>query len=316
MSKSRFAELYGGPHRTIISDSPELKFFVSVINEDFETAISQFGKEKQFGGEPVLDIPQGRYTGIEEIKTFAEEWGKRFGTKHGGFVEAVIQTRSGGRSATELVLHFIHNGEEKVAPMALVAELRSDGKMDECHIYYNFNVIPGTNAYRPPIFPPKDNFDTRQEMVSGSVREYLMGLHDPSVSSFSEKADRIFAEEVIFGGYGPNELDSSLKPKPREEVKREFESIKKTLTEYVWIRVETIIDDGCVCCIEWEQLVTPAGRKEKNRLSEAGCSFYERDQNGQICSIRIIDYAYCEDQIDWSRARKTKEEAEKINYMG
>ena len=65
MSKSRFAELYGGPHRTIISDSPELKFFVSVINEDFETAISQFGKEKQFGGEPVLDIPQGRYTGIE-----------------------------------------------------------------------------------------------------------------------------------------------------------------------------------------------------------------------------------------------------------
>ena len=26
MTKSRFAEIYGGAHRTVLSDSPELKF--------------------------------------------------------------------------------------------------------------------------------------------------------------------------------------------------------------------------------------------------------------------------------------------------
>lgn len=315
MTKSRFAELYGGPHRTVLSDSPELKFFVSVIEGDLETAINQFPQEKQFGGLPVLDIPQGRYTGIEEIRDFAKEWSGRFGPQHDGAVEAVIQTRAGGRSATELVLHFTEDGEEKVAPMAVIGELRSDGKMDECHIYFNFNLIPGTNAYRPPVFPPKDTFDTRQEMLSGAVREYLVGLHDPSVP-FWEKADKIFADHVIFGGYGERELDDRLCIKSRDEIKKDFEDINKTLTKYVFIRVETIIDDGKICCIEWEQLVTRAGREEKNRLSEAGCSFYERGEDGRIYSIRIIDYAYCEGQIDWSKARRTKEEAEKINYMG
>lgn len=315
MAKSRFAEIYGGAHRTVLSDSPELKFFTSVINGDLETAVCQFPQEKQFGGQPILDIPQRRYIGTAEIKGFAKEWSERFGPQSSGFVEAVIQTRTGGRSATELVLHFMQDGEEKVAPMALVAELRSDGKMDECHIYYNFHLIPGTNAYRPPIFPPKGDFDTRQEMLSGSIREYLVGLHDPSIP-FWDKADKIFADQVVFGGYGERELDEHLRVKSRDEIRKDFEDINKTLTKYVFIRVETIIDDGKICCIEWEQLVTPAGRKEKNRLSEAGCSFYERGEDGRIYSIRIIDYAYCEDQIDWSKARKTKEEAEKINYMG
>ena len=165
------------------------------------------------------------------------------------------------------------------------------------------------------IFPPKGDFSTRHEMLTGSVREYLVGLHDPNVP-FAEKSDRIFADTLVFGGYGEKEIDERLKPKSRDDVKADFADINKTLSQYVNIRIETIIDDGKICCIEWEQIVTKAGREEKNRLSEAGVSFYERGEDGRICSIRIIDYAYCEHLIDWSRARVSKEEAEKINYRG
>lgn len=81
------------------------------------------------------------------------------------------------------------------------------------------------------------------------------------------------------------------------------------MTTYVKLRIKTIIDDGKICCVEWEQMVTRAGREEKGRISQAGISFYKRDNTGRIWSIRIIDYAFAEKNIDWTTAGKSKKEA-------
>ena len=82
------------------------------------------------------------------------------------------------------------------------------------------------------------------------------------------------------------------------------------------IRNSDIIDDGKICCIEWEQLVTKRGREERGRLSMPGISFYERAKDGFLKSYRIIDYANLEKYIDWQSCPYTKEEAEAINYLG
>jgi len=112
-------------------------------------------------------------------------------------------------------------------------------------------------------------------------------------------------------------MDSSFGPVERQGfVEHLAGNIGHTLSAYVKLRMETIIDDGRICCVEWEQLVTKAGREEAGRISQAGISFYERDESGRIWSVRIIDYAYAEKEIDWTTARKPRAEAEAMNYLG
>lgn len=314
--QTRFEILNGGAHRKINLDSPEIRFMQELVKGNAEGALAFLEEEKQFGGKSVVDAPQGRYVGLAEIGGFVKGWPADFRAEKAE-IRPVVQTRSGGRSVTEFVFIYQEKGEEKVVPMAAVAEVRGDdaGKMDELHIYFQNRLIPGFNCYRPPVFPSTGDFSLRHEMLTGSIREYFLALHDRDVD-FADKVDALFAEETVFGGYDENDLTDALVPMSREELKEHFSAINVTLSNYVKLRLETIIDDGCICCVEWEQIVTKAGREERNRLSEAGISFYERDELGRIKSVRIIDYAYQENNIDWTTARLDRETAEKLNYMG
>ena len=313
MTKTRFEVLYGGNHRHIDPASPEVLFLQALSSGNVENALALFEEQTQFGGVSVLDAPQGRYEGLKEIEGFAKNWLLDFHAES-AVIRPVTQTRSGGRSVTEFVFLYQKDEEEKIVPMAAVAELRYGGKMDTLHIYFQNRVVPGMNCYRPPVFPAKEDYTLRHEMLTGAIREYFYALHDTSVD-FADKVDNIFAEEAVFGGYDYDELTDALVPMNREQLKKHFSGINYTINHFVKLRIETIIDDGCICCVEWEQLVTKRGREEKNRLSQAGCSFYERDEFGRIKSVRIIDYAYQENNIDWTTARLDRETAEKINII-
>ena len=125
-----------------------------------------------------------------------------------------------------------------------------------------------------------------------------------------------FRTFVLQGGEDPyfegmfDELNSQV------ALPSDVEAPKYNLQDFVQLRMETIIDDGRICCVEWEQLITKRGREERYRLSEPGISFYERAADGWLKSIRIIDYANTERRIDWDNCPYDRETAEKINYMG
>jgi hypothetical protein len=79
--------------------------------------------------------------------------------------------------------------------------------------------------------------------------------------------------------------------------------------------VQTIIDDGVNCVVEWQHIITREGREEGGRICESGISAYERGEDGKLCAIRICDYANCEPEIDWGTARNPENIALEINYL-
>lgn len=52
----------------------------------------------------------------------------------------------------------------------------------------------------------------------------------------------------------------------------------------------------------------PLLRQGRNRIAMSGCSAYQRNDEGYLCSVRISDYAGHEGEIDWSKVAISKEE--------
>ncbi len=325
MKESRFGKVFGGPGKIQDPASPEILFLYALAAGDEERVLALFDEEKQFGGKSAVDCPHGRFEGKERIREFVRTWYSYFHAEKGE-VEIVTQIRSAWRVAVEFVFHFPKDGgEELQIPMALAADLRGDSRrLDEVRTYMCVTWIDDYPKYRKPIFPEQKTHETRNEMLSGVMPYYMNLVTTGGMFRIPElMTDK---EPLIFGAYGPtDEIVVTTKEQHRldEEEAREkrialhgFDTQGFPLEKYVKLRMETIIDDGKICCVEWEQLVTKAGREERNRLSEPGISFYERAKDGYLKSYRIIDYAYTEGMIDWSKAPITKEEAEAINYLG
>lgn len=310
-AQSNFARLYGGPHRTILGDSPELRFLTLCCAGHGREAADLFVDRRWDGTPPAADAPQGRYEGRDAISRYAQGFLATFGAQS-GWVEPVVQTRAGGRSVTELVLHYSADGEERHVPAAAVADLREGGKMEEFRLYFYFKWVEGVNAYRAPIFQSEQLTTAGKYLLTGTVREYFEAMHAPG----GVDVDRVLGavgDTCVFGGYGLEE--ETLAPRAREELRPDYERMATYIPRWLSLRIETIVDDGVCCVVEWEQVIHRPGREEGHRLCESGISAYERGPDGKLCSIRICDYANCEHLIDWSRTALTREEAERRNFL-
>lgn len=316
MKESRFEKLFGQGHY-ILQSSPELQFMRLITNGCPEEALALFHPVRRHGeGLPKVETPYDSFAGVQAIGEMTRGWYAVFGAERAVLVP-VTQIRAGSRSVTEFVLHYeTADREEHAVPMAVVGELADEHSLDELRLYYNWEMVPNTPPYRPPIFPPKSDLTTRTEMLSGAVYDYFKFLHDPN-GAIVTYASQVFADKACFGGYERKQQNDAFGPSDREEfVRTVMAPISSRLSRHIHLRMETIIDDGKICCVEWEQLVTRAGREELDRLSQPGIAFYERDETGRIWSVRVIDYAGSERFIDWNTACKSKEEAESINYIG
>ena len=118
------ARMYAGPQHPIDAASPELRFMEAVCAGRAEEAAGFFCGKKLFGREePAVDAPYGRFTGLAEIRAFAEDFNARFGAEL-SFLTPVIQTRANGRVVSELVVNFVVDGEIEEVPMFVVGDLR------------------------------------------------------------------------------------------------------------------------------------------------------------------------------------------------
>lgn len=316
--KTLFGNRYGLADGIKKADSPEIRFLCALASGNAEEALALFEENKQFGGLSAVDSPHGRYEGLSDIKNFVDTWYTWFHAESGE-VEPVNQIQSGCRSALEFVFIFnMKDGSTKEIPMACVADLRDGGsRIDELRTYMNPALVEGYPIYRPPIFPEERTFELRHRMLSGVMPFYFKTVHELGMSHIPEtlthtepiKMGASYGEDPYFEGMF-DELNSQV------ALPADVEAPKYNLQDFVQLRMETIIDDGRICCVEWEQLITKRGREERYRLSEPGISFYERAADGWLKSIRIIDYANTERRIDWDNCPYDRETAEKINYMG
>ena len=311
-NRAELTALYEKPQEGIKYDSPELVLMQRISENDYDGALSLFREKRQFTDvPPVVDTPWGRFESKDEIQKFAEGFIKRFEAE-ALTVQPMFQTRSGGRSVTEVVLNFERGGMIDQVPMFVVADLGSYGTLEEVRLYCYFSFVPGLTPYRKPLFIPAHLEMGDPGLMTGAVREYYTALHHvPSVDV--ERILRSMHPDCVFGGYG---LYTGQEPeKGMEALRRVYTGMSSYIPEKVGMRYETLIDDGITGVIEWVHVISDKGRNESGRLAMSGIAAYMRGEDGRLISIRICDYAWREKEIDWSKTDTTLEEALKVHAV-
>jgi hypothetical protein len=305
--------MYQSPDRKIIATSPELRFMEAVCVGKIEEAVKYFCAEKLFGGNPIVDVPYGRFEGLAQIRDFSEGFVPRFNADL-AYITPVAQTIANGRAVSELVVNFVVNGEIEEVPMFVVADLRTSCLLEELRIYCHFSFVPGLQAYRKPIFPIAHREMGDPGLLSGAPREYYTALHhSPAVDV--DRICKVFGSDCKFGGYEPWGRTENANHGNPEELRKTYEHMATYIPRCVAMRYETIIDDGFTCIIEWVHIISRAGRDELGRVAMSGIAAYERGDDGLLKAIRICDYAGCEPTIDWTKLQYTKEEAQAVNFV-
>ena len=321
---SVLAKNFAGPKHPIDESYAELRFLRFAAAGDEEGAAALFREKKMFFDEPcAVDMPYGRFEGPDGIRECVRGFRARF---HADSAEVVpvIQTRSGGRSVTELEVHFTVDGMIEMVPMFVVADLRTKDLLEEVRVYCHCSYVPDLQAYRKPMFTPAHLEMGDPGLLTGAVREYYEALHHVPGTDVA----RVLAccqPDCLFGGYTPvteEEYEAAGGPMTPERVaaaqahmNEAYNRMREYIPSGVGMRYETIIDDGVTGIIEWVHIVTEKGRDEYSRIALSGIAAYERGEEGLLCSIRISDYAWLEKTIDWSKTGTTLEEAQKVNLV-
>ena len=304
--------LYPEPQHGIRKDSPELMMMERIAGKDPEGAAELFRDRRQFTDElPAVDTPYGRFEGKEQIRAFAEGFIRRFEAE-GAQILPKFQTRSGGRSVTEMVLNFEKDGMIEQVPMFAVADLGSRGTLEEVRLYCHSSFVPNLTPYRKPLFVPAHLEMGDPGLMTGAVREYYTALHHmPSVDV--ERILRCMHPDCVFGGYGL--YSGQAAEKGTEAMRRVYTGMGSYIPHKVGMRYETLIDDGVTGVIEWIHVISDEGRNELGRIAMSGIAAYMRGEDGRLISIRICDYAWMEKEIDWTLTGTTEAEAKKVNAV-
>jgi hypothetical protein len=303
--------LYPEAQEGIRYDSPELLMMQYIAENNTDEVMALFREKRQFSDTPpAVDVPYGRFEGKEQIRAFAEGFIARFEAVSLSILPK-FQTRSGGRSVTEMVLNFEVEGMINQVPMFVVADLGSRGTLEEVRMYTHSSFVPHLTPYRKPMFTPAHLEMGDPGLLTGAVKEYYTALHHmPSVDV--ERILRCMHPDCVFGGYA---LYRGQEPeKGLEAMRRVYTGMGSYIPAKVGMRYETLIDDGVTGVIEWIHVISDQGR-ELGRIPMGGIAAYMRGEDGRLISIRISDYAWMEKEIDWSRTGTTEEEAGRINTV-
>lgn len=307
--------LYEGMERgDILEDTPDMLFAKALSAGRVDEVVGLFREKKMFWDElPAVDTPYGRFEGLEGIRDFAAGFLTKFKADAASFTP-VFQTRGGGRIALEGVFKFVVDGEIEEVPFFVIADLRTPKLLEEIRMYTHYSFVPDQTPYRKPIFRPAHYEMGDPGLLTGAMRAYYEALHHAPYCD-PDKIHAAFANDCIIGGYDP--WGTPIPPK--EEMSRNAHRFGYGLATYipacVGMRYETIIDDGRTCVIEWCHIVSKQGQQERNRIAMSGCSAYQRNDEGYLCSVRISDYAGHEGEIDWTKTEVSREEAYSINLV-
>ena len=309
--KAELYVLYPEAQEGILYDSPELLLMRYIAENNMDAAMTLFRDKRQFSEDPpAVDAPYGRFEGKEQIRAFVEGFVARF-EADGLSILPKFQTRSGGRSVTEMVLNFEVDGMIDQVPMFVVADLGSRGTLEEVRLYCHSSFVPHLTPYRKPLFTPAHLEMGDPGLMTGAVKEYYTALHHmPSVDV--ERILRCMHPDCVFGGYA---LYRGQEPeKGLEALRRVYTGMGSYIPYKVGMRYETLIDDGVTGVIEWVHVISDQGR-ELGRIAMSGIAAYMRGEDGRLISIRISDYAWMEKEIDWTQTGTTEEEAKKVNAV-
>lgn len=226
---------------------------------------------KSFAVVPELHDPiRGRVKGTRDFETFVSEtssWLRR----HNASVEDVEHVISERRGFEEVVLHFDSQNGRVELPVAIVADRRSDGRIDELRIYFSSWPLAGHHAHRPPLLQPDPEL-REPDVVGDYQRALAAGDVDAIVAAFEPDG---YAREPAGGPHVHRDLDGL----------RSFYELLFSNGGGIPLEHCAVTDDGRSCALEYNVV-----RWGKTELPpEAGIAVYVRGQSGKLAAARIYD---------------------------
>jgi hypothetical protein len=263
-------ELFSAPALAQLEDRLRLEeldtvpYFAGFLTGETDALI------QSFAGEPEVHYPvRGRVKGERAFAAYAAA---TMGWLEDASVEDVGLLTTERRSIGEAVLH-LGGTDGPDLPVAIVADRRSDGWIEEVRIYYSSWPLTGRHAIRPPVLQP--GADLREQDV---IREYQPALAagdlDAILASFEPGG---YAREPAGGDFvhrGPEGL--------REFDERLFSNGGGIPLEHC-----SLADDGRTCALEYN--VVRWGQTELP--PQAGVAVYVRGESGKLAAARIYDDA-------------------------
>jgi hypothetical protein len=226
---------------------------------------------RSFGGQPVLHDPtRGRIIGVrafEAYVTYLHAWLAEHNMSFEPVDDVVTQTRE----LEEVILHLDGDKGRVAVPVAVVADRRSDGRLDELRIYHSTWAVKGRHVHRTPLLQRDPDLRT-----SDVVAEYQEALAAGDV-------------DAILATFEPDGY--AREPAGADYVHRGGESLR-AFYEHLFsndggIPLEHcgMTDDGRACVLEYN--VVRWGRTELP--PEAGVAVYVRGESGKLAAARIYD---------------------------
>ena len=158
-------------------------------------------------------------------------------------------------------------------PVAIVADLRADGRIEELRIYFSNWALGGRHANRPPLLQPDP--ELRESDVVG---EYQRALAAGDLETIVEQFET--------DGYAREPAGGAHIHRGRDGL-RAFYELQFSNGGGVALEHCAVIDDGRSCALEYN--VVRWGDTEL--LPEAGLAVYERGAGGKLAAARMYDDA-------------------------
>ena len=261
-------ELFSAPTLARIEEDKRQRELVAVPFFDGLMAGEPDALVESFADVPELHDPiRGRVKGTRAFRAFASEMTSWLSQRNVS-VEDVGHAITERRGFEEVVLHFGgHNGRVDL-PVAIVADRRSDRRIEELRIYFSSRPLDGRRVRRPPLLQPDPGL--RESDVIGEYQRALAaGDVGATVATF--EAD----------GY-------TREPAGAGRVHRGHDSLRsfyELLFSNGGIPLEhcAVFDDGRSCALEYN--LVRWGREELPPA--AGMSVYTRGQGGKLAAARI-----------------------------
>ncbi len=228
---------------------------------------------QSFAGEPEVHYPvRGRVKGERAFAAYAAATKAWLGEREDS-IEDIGLLRTERRSIGEAVLHLGDQDGSVDLPVAIVADHRSDGRIEEVRIYYSSWPLNGRHVHRPPLLQPDPDL-RESDVVSEYQRALAAGDVDSIVAAFEPDA---YAREPAGGEHVHRGTDGL-----RAFYEHLFSNGGGIPLEHC-----TMIDDGRTCALEYN--VVRWGRTEMR--PEAGVAVYVRGESGKLAAARIYDDA-------------------------
>ena len=226
---------------------------------------------QSFAGEPEVHYPvRGRVKGERAFAAYAAAT-KAWLEEREDSIEDIGLLRTERRSVGEAVLHLGGQDGRVDLPVTIVADQRSDGRIEEVRIYYSSWPLNGRHVHRSPLLQPDPDL-RESDVVSEYQRALAAGDVDSIVAAFEPDA---YAREPAGGEHVHRGTDGL-----RTFYDRLFSNGGGIPLEHC-----TVIDDGRACALEYN--VVRWGRTELR--PEAGVAVYVRGESGKLAAARIYD---------------------------